>query len=68
MTAIMLYLLHHLRAETLLVLLTRAVAAITRAFWEGARGEVVQLGEDVSALVFRRLRRQVGFPNARKES
>lgn len=68
MTAIVLYLLHHLRAEAGLVLLARAVAAIARAFWEGARGEVVQLGEDVSALAFTRLRQRIGFPSARKES
>lgn len=68
MTAIVLYLLHHLRAEALLVLLTRGVAAIARAFWEGARGEIVQLGEDVSALVFTRLRQRIGFPSTREEN
>jgi hypothetical protein len=65
MTAIVLYLLHHLRAEALLVLLSRAAAAIARAFWEGARKEVVQLGEDVSTLVFARARRRLGRSSAK---
>lgn len=34
-----------------------AVAALVRAFWEGARREVVRFGEDVATLVFARLRR-----------
>ena len=67
MTAIVLYLFHHLPAEALLVLLLRAVTAIARAFWEGARVEVARLGEDVSALLFTRLRRRIGLPTAREE-
>jgi len=49
MTAIVLYLFHH----PLLV----GVSTVARALWKGARTEVVRFGQDISVLVFARLRR-----------
>jgi hypothetical protein len=54
---ILLFVLHYLRLMAPYAVPGAVAAAIARAFWEGARREVVRFGEDVAVLVFSRLRR-----------
>jgi hypothetical protein len=54
---VVLLVLHYLRLAALYAVPGAVVAAVARAFWEGARREVVRFGEDVAILVFSGLRR-----------
>ncbi len=54
---ILLLLTHYLRLAALCAVPGAVAVAVARAFWEGARREVVRFGEDVAVLVFSRLRR-----------
>ncbi len=49
--------LHFLRIAAPYAAPCVVAAAVARAFWEGARREVVRFGEDVAAIVFGLLRR-----------
>ena len=54
--------LHDLRLAVPYAIPGAVVVAITRALWEGARGEVVRFGADAAALGFAWLRRLLRMP------
>jgi hypothetical protein len=54
---LLLSVLHYLRLTAPYAVPAAVAVAIARAFWEGARHEVVRFGADVAVVVFSRLRR-----------